>query len=129
MDKKINLKLIKKYFFFLLTSLIFWTLLAILKNKEVFSYLLSAVYGFIAFAIPEIIYFYYLKRRNNNKITAGLVVYDAIYALILKYFVLIIILGICFKFLNLVNLVVVFSFVLTIFFKIFLYILFPNSKF
>ncbi len=102
-------------------------LYACIKNKSLVQLLLSASVGFLCFLLPEMVCHYYSIRKHWPKLTANLVVYDAIVAIILKFMLVILLLGISFKYFYFDNLFIIFSFIFTICIKIMIYSVFPTK--
>ncbi len=98
------------------------------KDNSVYSASISALYGFLVYLIPETAYFYYSCRRSAKNLSTGTVIYDAFYALALKYMLLIALFGFGFKFCEFLNLIVIFSFVISVLAKIVLYLHRPQQQ-
>ena len=94
------------------------------------NYLLNAssvLGGFTIFSIINILTFYLMNRNKHNKlITPFFVLYEAVYATILKFSLLILLFGAIFKFFELNNKIVIFTFVVMVIFKILSY--FTNNE-
>ncbi len=99
---------------------------AFYKDKNILDMVLSAVSGFLAYLIPELVYTYYATRRKDSQLTTALVVYDAIIALFFKYSLIILILGFLLKFTQFYKVVIIFAFCFAILSKIVLYLKSPD---
>ncbi len=82
-------------------SVVLTLLWALCSGKDLINSALSAGAGFAAFFIPQLCFELALHRHDRLKATAASTLYDAVYAMVLKYMVLILILGFCFIFLHL----------------------------
>lgn len=96
----------------------FWCIFAYLQHQPLQQALFSAGYGLLVFIIPQSIYRSYMHRRI---VSAGRVVFQLIYAHILKYMIFIFLFALCFKFLELDNKIVVLTFVFASLFEVAFY--------
>lgn len=89
----------------------------IFSNNDIAHTFISSVSAGFVFLVSSAVFWYYIHRHDNQKNTVNTVIYDAVYAIILKYMILILMLGVCFKFLNLDNKVFILCFVMMIVLK------------
>ena len=83
----------------------------------------SFVNGSGIFFIISLVYFYLANRHKNSKmLTSGYVIYEVIYAFFLKFLLLILLFLISFKLFNLNDKIVIISFVIFVFSRIFIYL-------
>lgn len=118
---------LKVYFGTFVFLIVICYLYACINNKSTVQLLLSATVGFLGFLVPEVIGYYYSVRTHLRKLTVGIVIYDAVIAIILKFMVVILILGTAFKYFNFDNLFIIFSFIFTVCIKIMIYSIFPTK--
>lgn len=83
--------------------------------------LTSYFIGIFCYVIPQSVFFYVANRQNLKKISAILIVYNAVYAFLLKFMLVILLLGIAIKFFELNNTVVILSFVSMVIFNLVIY--------
>lgn len=119
-----NLRIYLGSFVFLM---VICCLYACINNKSTVQLLLSATAGFLCFLLPEAVCYYYSVRKHWQKLTANLVIYDAVIAIILKFMMVILLLGIAFKYFYFDNLFIIFSFIFTVCIKIMIYSIFPTK--
>lgn len=85
--------------------------------------IISFVNGSGIFFIISLVYFYLANRQKNSKmLTSGYVIYEVIYAFFLKFLLLILLFLISFKLFNLNDKIVIISFVIFVFSRIFIYL-------
>ena len=77
--------------------------------------------GIFSYVIPQSVFFYIANRRHLKKLSASLIVYDAIYAFFLKLMLVILLLGMALKFFELNDTVVILSFVSMVIFNLLIY--------
>lgn len=92
------------------------------KGYQISLIVKSTLSGIVAFALPVVIYGFIIHRHDNFKNSLQLVIYDCIYALIIKYIVMISIFIYVFKFSKVNSLIFIIVFVFSVlycqFFKI-----------
>lgn len=96
------------HFSLFVVCIAFWCAISYFQHQSLSQSCLSSVYGLLVFILPQSIYRLYMKRRI---VSAGMVVLQLIYAHILKYAIFILLLGLCFKFMELNNKIVLLTFV------------------
>lgn len=85
--------------------------------------IISFVNGSGIFFIISLVYFYLANRHKNSKmLTSGYVIYEVIYAFFLKFLLLILLFLLSFKLFNLNDKIVIISFVIFVFSRIFIYL-------
>lgn len=100
-----------------------------LSHNTVAHTIISSLSAIIVFFVSSGVFWYCTHRHDNKENTVNTVIYDAVYAVILKYMMLVFMLGFCFKFLKLDNKVFILSFVLMVVLKKTLYFLnYKRSK-
>lgn len=86
---------------------------------------LSAIF---IFSVSSFIGWYCAHRRDNKKNTVNTIIYDAVYGLILKYMVLVLLLVFYFKFIKIEETLFILEFILLIIIKnIFIFVLYLKS--
>lgn len=83
--------------------------------------LTSYFIGVFCYVIPQSVFFYVANRQKLKKTSAILIVYNAIYAFLLKFMLVILLLGIAIKFFELNDTVVILSFVSMVIFNLLIY--------
>lgn len=97
-----------------------------LGDNTVAHTIISSLSAIIVFFVSSGVFWYCTHRHDKQENTVNTVIYDAVYAVVLKYMMLIFMLGFCFKFLALDNKIFIISFVLMVVLKKALY--FMNYK-
>ena len=106
--------LLKRYVIFFIFEIIFIYILFKDKNYSFDLIFKSTLCGITAFVLPMVIYSFVLHRHDKIKSNIQLVVYDCIYALVLKYVIMIFIFIYVFKFSEINYLIFIIVFVFSI---------------
>lgn len=123
----LNKQNIKIHFVIICIYFVIFCLYSFLNDKNNLLIIKSYFAGVFIYIIPHAVSWYYLNRRKIKDITLNNTIYDAIYATIIKYMLLILLFGICFKFFIFDNKVIVFTFISIECTKILLYFIFPSK--
>lgn len=107
---KIEFKLLKTYFLLVCLFAFICYLFSYFTDQNYILNILSFAQGCFIFFFINLLYFLLQRRNHSSKLTPGFVVYEIIYAFILKILVLIFLLIFTFKMMNLNNKIVVFVF-------------------
>ena len=111
---KIEFKLLKTYFLLVYLFAFICYLFSYFTDQNYILNILSFAQGCFIFFFINLLYFLLQRRNHSSKLTPGFVVYEIIYAFILKILVLIFLLIFTFKMMNLNNKIVVFVFSLMV---------------
>ena len=111
---KIEFKLLKTYFLLVCLFAFICYLFSYFTDQNYILNILSFAQGCFIFFFINLLYFLLQRRNHSSKLTPGFVVYEIIYAFILKILVLIFLLIFTFKMMNLNNKIVVFVFSLMV---------------
>ncbi len=91
------------------------------KGDLVVKNLTSYFVGIFSYFVPQLAFFYIANRRNYLKKTANIILYDAVYGFVIKFMLVILILGCAFLFFELNDTVTIFTFVSMVIFNLVLY--------
>ncbi len=111
---KIEFKLLKTYFLLVCLFAFICYLFSYFTDQNYILNILSFAQGCFIFFFINLLYFLLQRRNHSSKLTPGFVVYEIIYAFILKILVLIFLLIFTFNMMNLNNKIVVFVFSLMV---------------
>ena len=78
-----------QYIIVFVFGLVLFCTLFYVKGYQISLIVKSTLSGIVAFALPVVIYGFIIHRHDNFKNSLQLVIYDCIYALIIKYIVMI----------------------------------------
>ena len=107
------------YLLIIVIQALFWCFVSYVVDKKISIFFISSVAGSTAFLFPTFVYFALGYKRKDSQLSAGLVIYDAIKSLFFKYLFFIVLVCLCFMFLEIDGLV---FFISLIFSAIFCYI-------
>ncbi len=118
----IDKKSIKIYVINFFLCALFCTVYSYFFDKNYLINIASVLDGFAVFSIIIFIYFYLANRNSSNKlISPGYVVYELIYAFLLKFAVLIFLLTLSFKIFDLNNKMIILTFSYMVILRLIIY--------
>ena len=107
---QMDLKLLKTYFLLVVLFASICFLFSYFTDQNYAINFLSFAQGCFIFSFINLLYYLFQRRYRNSKLTPSFVLYEVIYAFVLKISLLIFLLLFTFKILNLNNKIVVFVF-------------------
>ena len=107
---QMDLKLLKTYFLLVVLFAFICFLFPYFTDQNYAINFLSFAQGCFIFSFINLLYYLFQRRYRNSKLTPSFVLYEVIYAFVLKISLLIFLLLFTFKILNLNNKIVVFVF-------------------
>ena len=114
--------LYKRFFYdfiFVLCICALSSIYAFINSFNITLYSLSCAYGAGTFFIANVLYTYLSFKAKNGDLTASYVLYRLIYATVFKYLFIALLFIFCFKFLSLINQIVIAAFCLCVLFSFF----------
>jgi len=118
----IDKKIIKIYVINFFLCALFCTAYSYFFDKNYLINIASVLDGFAVFSIIIFIYFYLANRNSSNKLLSpGFVVYELIYAFLLKFAVLIFLLTLSFKIFDLNNKMIILTFSYMVILRLIIY--------
>ena len=111
------LKALRPYLFIYFVVLGLAFVYAFFFKTRLFLSLSASLYAIFVFSVSSFIGWYYAHRHDNNKNTVNTVIYDAVYGVVLKYMVLVLLLVFYFKFVKIEEILFISDFVLLIIIK------------
>ena len=114
---QMDLKLLKTYFLLVSLFAFICFLFSYFTDQNYAINFLSFAQGSFIFLLINILYYLLQRRYRSSKLTPSFVLYEVIYAFVLKISLLIFLLLFTFKILNLNNKIVVFVFSILVFTK------------
>lgn len=111
---QMDLKLLKTYFLLVSLFAFICFLFSYFTDQNYAINFLSFAQGSFIFLLINILYYLLQRRYRSSKLTPSFVLYEVIYAFVLKISLLIFLLLFTFKILNLNNKIVVFVFIILV---------------
>lgn len=119
---QIDKKLLKSYFINFLFFALLLNLITYFYDKNYLKNNLSYLDGVVIFTSVTFLYYFLSVRNKKNKfLTAGFVMYELIYALVLKLLLLIFLFVMTFKFFDLNYKIVIITFSYMVIFRLIIY--------
>ena len=119
---QIDKKLLKTYFINFLVFALLLNVTTYFYDKNYLKNNLSFLDGFVIFTAVTFLYYFLSVRNSKNKLlTAGFVMYELIYALVLKILLLIFLFVMTFKFFDLNSKIVIITFSYMVILRLIIY--------
>ncbi len=119
---QIDKKLLKTYFINFLVFALLLNVTTYFYDKNYLKNNLSFLDGFVIFTAVTFLYYFLSVRNSKNKLlTAGFVMYELIYALVLKLLLLIFLFVMTFKFFDLNSKIVIITFSYMVILRLIIY--------